>query len=72
MSNESENVWWEKSLGNVAGGRGMCRYCKQMHNNVSFHEVWDCEKNPKSNATAKKPYVIHNGTEIKKYIEEQG
>jgi hypothetical protein len=28
------------------GGRGKCCYCKKMENNVSYHEAWECDKNP--------------------------
>jgi len=28
------------------GGRGECRYCKKMENNVSYHEAHACDKNP--------------------------
>ena len=29
----------------IKGGRGICKYCNEWHNNVSYHEVWECSKN---------------------------
>lgn len=30
---------------NKCGGRGECRFCHQMHDNVAFHEAHECEEN---------------------------
>ena len=28
----------------IYGGRGKCNYCKEWHNNVAYHEEWECLK----------------------------
>jgi hypothetical protein len=28
------------------GGRGKCCYCKEWHNNVSYHQACECKKRP--------------------------
>jgi hypothetical protein len=33
---------------NIAGGRGKCRYCLEMHNNVALHEAHYCKERPQS------------------------
>lgn len=33
---------------NKCGGRGRCRYCGELHDNVAYHEVWACDQNPNS------------------------
>ena len=33
---------------NLLGGRGKCRFCGEMENNVSLHEAHYCEKAPPS------------------------
>jgi len=38
----------KEKIGNKLGGRGKCRYCKEMHNNVAYHESHACPKNPNS------------------------
>ena len=35
-------------LGPVAGGRGICQYCGEAHNNVSYHEACECLKKPEA------------------------
>lgn len=32
----------------LLGGRGECKYCKEMHDNVSFHQEWECAKRPRA------------------------
>lgn len=51
-------------LGNVCGGRGKCSFCGEMHNNVAYHEAWQCEKNkhslksPVTSVASRKPAPI--------------
>jgi len=34
------------NIENKLGGRGKCQFCGEWENNVSYHEAWECLKNP--------------------------
>ena len=35
-----------EDLGNKLGGRGLCPYCDEWHNNVAYHSAHQCPKRP--------------------------
>ena len=34
----------EELTKNILGGRGICSFCGEQFNNVSYHEVYECER----------------------------
>lgn len=45
-------------VGWVIGGRGRCRYCKKMENNVSYHEAHICSKRPACTPAKPRPKKV--------------
>ena len=40
--------------GNVMGGRGVCRYCGEVVNNVAYHESNACNRRPNDKDEARR------------------
>jgi len=52
------------NFGNKCGGRGICKFCGQTHDNISYHEAWGCDKNPAYLLPEPPSIIKSNGFEI--------